>query len=210
MISLTLLGLSLALATSPAAAQTDLYDNGPINGTTNAWQINFGFVASNTFTIGSGGATVDGLVFGAWLFPQDGSLQQAEVSLTSEEFGGTTYFDQLVTFTESNCSLNPFGLNVCLETASFSPINLAAGTYWLNLQNAATQFGGDSPIYWDENSGPSQASESSVGTIPSEAFTLLGSNGTSTASGTTPEPSGLMLFGSGVLGLSGMLRRKLF
>jgi len=85
-------------------------------------------------------------------------------------------------------------------------------TYWLNLQNAAVPSG--DPVYWDENSGkgcggsgcPSQASESSVGTIASEDFTITGSGG----SGTTPEPSSIMLFGSGILGLAGLLRRKLF
>jgi hypothetical protein len=31
-----------------------------------------------------------------------------------------------------------------------------------------------------------------------------------TTTGTVPEPSSVMLFGSGILGLAGMLRRKLF
>jgi hypothetical protein len=67
------------------------------------------------------------------------------------------------------------------------------------------------PVYWDENSGagcksigcPSQASESAVGTIASEAFTIIGT-------AATPEPSSILLFGSGILGLAGVLRRKLF
>jgi hypothetical protein len=86
----------------------------------------------------------------------------------------------------------------------------SAGTYWLNLQNASSR--GD-PVYWDENSGPSSASENTVGTIPSESFTVLGTQSTTTSTtttGTTPEPSSIMLFGSGILGLAGMLRRKLF
>ena len=61
-------------------------------------------------------------------------------------------------------------------------MNLAAGDYWLNLQNAVVDTG--DPVYWDENSGPSQASQNSVGTIPSESFTLLGE----TTQGTVPEP----------------------
>ena len=86
----------------------------------------------------------------------------------------------------------------------------SGSTYWLNLQNAVVPSG--DPVYWDENSGtgcqsngcPSSASESAVGTIPSEAFTING------GSGTVPEPSSIMLFGSGILGLAGLLRRKLF
>jgi hypothetical protein len=45
-----------------------------------------------------------------------------------------------------------------------------------------------------------------VGTIPSEAFTI---NGTTTG-GTTPEPNSILLFGSGMFVLAGVLRRKLF
>jgi hypothetical protein len=44
-----------------------------------------------------------------------------------------------------------------------------------------------------------------LGSIPSEAFTLTGS----TSGGTTPEPGSVMLFASGVLGVAGVLRRRL-
>ena len=43
-----------------------IYDNGPINGTTDAWTINFGFVVSDTFTV-TRAANVTGMTFGAWL-----------------------------------------------------------------------------------------------------------------------------------------------
>ena len=198
--------LALCLVALPAMADI-AYDNGPINGTTDAWTINFGFVVSDTFT--TGGGTVNGLAFGAWVFPGD-VLQSAEVSITDAEFGGNTFFDGVVNFTQSGCVGNQYGYNVCTETGSFTDTALADGTYWLNLQNASVNTG--DPIYWDENSGPSQASENSVGTIPSEAFTLTGTGGTTTTttSGTVPEPSSIMLFGSGILGLAGVLRRKLF
>jgi hypothetical protein len=208
--SLSLLALCLTLAALPAMAD-NLYDNGPINGNTDAWTINFGFAVSDTFTLGAA-STVNGVSFGAWLAPGD-TLTSAEVSITSAELGGTTYFDGTVNFSSSGCSTNTFGYNVCTETGSFAGVNLASGTYWLNLQNASVPSG--DPVYWDENSGPSQASENTLGTIPSEAFTVLGSGGTSTTGttttgGTTPEPSSIMLFGSGILGLAGVLRRKLF
>jgi len=205
-VSLSL--LALCLVAVPAMAQT-VYSNGAINGTTDAWTINFGFVVSDTFTVGGGGATVGGLSFGAWTFEGD-VLESAEVQITSAEFGGTTYTDQIVNFTQSGCSANQYGFNVCTETGSLSPVNLAGGTYWLNLDNAVVNDG--DPVYWDENSGASSASENSVGTIPSEAFTVLGSSSTtsSTSSTSVPEPSSIMLFGSGILGLAGVLRRKLF
>ncbi len=200
--------LALCLAVVPAVAQSDIYDNGPTNGTVDAWTINFGFIVSDTFTLGSA-SQVSGLNFAAWLFPGD-ILESAEVSITSSEFGGTTFFDGNVNFTQSGCTTNQLGFSLCNETGSFGPVNLNAGSYWLNLQNAVVNTG--DPVYWDENSGPSSASENSVGTIPSESFTVLGGTGTTTTTGTgtTPEPSSIMLFGSGILGLAGVLRRKLF
>jgi hypothetical protein len=203
--SLSLLALCLTLAAVPAMA--DIYNNGPIDGNTDAWTINSGFEVSDSFT--TSGGSVTGLQFGAWLLPGD-TLTSAEVSITSQEFGGTTFFDGTVNFSASNCVGNSLGATVCTETGAFNT-TLAAGTYWLNLQNASVPSG--DPVYWDENSGPSAASQSSVGTIPSESFTVLGgatTSTTTTGTGTTPEPSSIMLFGSGILGLAGMVRRRFF
>ncbi len=192
------------LVAVPAVADT-IYDNGPINGTTDGWTINFGFVVSDTFTLFAD-STVQGVAFGAWLFPGD-VLQTAEVVISSAEFGGTIYTDQTISFTKSGCSSNQYGYNVCTETGTLANTNLSAGTDWLNLENAVVNTG--DPVYWDENSGPSQASENSVGTIPSEAFTILG-GGCCTAPPSTPEPSSFILLGSAILALSGVLGRKLF
>jgi hypothetical protein len=197
----------MCLAAVPAIAQT-LYSNGAINGSTDAWTINFGFVVSDTFAVPSGAGPVNGLAFGAWLFPGD-VLQLSEVQITSAEFGGTVYSDQFVSFTQSGCSGNQYGFNVCTETGILSNVNLAVGTYWLNLDNAVVNDG--DPVYWDENSGPSSASENSVGTIPSEAFTVSGECfECGPPPPTVPEPGSVMLFGSGIiLGATGLVRRKL-
>jgi len=201
--SLTVVLLALALA--PALAQS-LYSNGPINGTVDGWTINFGFVVSDTFTLNSP-ATPIGIQFGAWLFPGD-VLEDVEVVITSSEFGGTSYFDQVVSFTQqTNCPTNGYGFDVCVETGSFTvPPNLAAGTYWLNLENAVVNDG--DPVYWDENSGSSLASESSVGTIPSESFTINGEC-EGEGCGASPEPSSIMLLGSGLLALTPLARLKM-
>jgi hypothetical protein len=62
---------------------------------------------------------------------------------------------------------------------------------------------------WDLNNGPASCSFA-VGGVPQgdcgaggESFTI---NSSPT---TTPEPSSILLFGSGILGLAGVLRRKL-
>ena len=157
-----------------------IYENGPVNGTVSTWQINFGFVVSDTFTVVNNFASITELSFGAWLLPGD-TLTSVEVSITSGANSGTSYFDQTVNFTQIDCVTNEYGYNVCTETGSFNGPTLNAGTYWVNLQNASVPDG--DPFYWDENSGvgchsggcPSQASENNVGSIPSEAFTLGGS-----------------------------------
>jgi uncharacterized repeat protein (TIGR03803 family) len=156
----------------------DIYDNGPTNGNTDAWTINFGFITSDSFNVTQGNNTsITGMSFAAWMAPGD-VLDSVEVSITSSENGGTSYFDQTVNFTQSGCVGNEYGYNICTETASFNGPALNNGTYWVNLQNASSAAG--NPLYWDENSGPSQASENTVGTIPSESFTILGSATTTT------------------------------
>ncbi len=66
-----------------------LYDNGPVNGTVDAWAINFGYVVSDTFTLASED-TVSGFDFYVWAYPGDTALS-VDWSITSDEFGGTTY-----------------------------------------------------------------------------------------------------------------------
>jgi PEP-CTERM motif len=200
--------LSLALAAVPAYAD---YENGPINGTTDGYNISFGFIVSDSFVADAN--TVAGFMLGTWEFPGD-VVMSLDWSITSQENGGTVYGSGTAKgkdLTDQFISTNQYGYDV--DRLSISGLNVAVtsgSTYWLNLENATIP-GGD-PVLWDENSGkgcqsngcPSQASETSVGTIASEAFTING------GSGTTPEPGSLTLFASGVVGVIGVLRRKLF
>ena len=212
--------LCLALATSPAWAQNWSYDNGPINGTTDAWTINFGYIVSDSYI--AQGSSVTGFSFGTWEFSGD-SLSSVDWSITSAENGGTVFGSGTASkggggggkLVDSFVSSNQYGYDIDnIAVTGLNVPELSGVTYWLNLQNAVVPSG--NPVFWDENSGkgcggtgcPSKASESAVGTIPSEAFTIGGGSGSGT--GTTPEPSSIMLFGSGILGLAGVLRRKLF
>jgi hypothetical protein len=215
--SLSLLALCLTLVSVPAMAQyNDIYDNGPTNGNTSSWALD-GYptvpVVSDTFTLTSSN-WIDGFDFAAWV-PPGYALASANLSITSQENGGTVYLDQTFQFFMQDCVLNNYGYDVCIFSTGFAGPVLNSGTYWVNLTNG--QESGGTPLYWDENSGPSSASQNEVGTIPSESFTVFGEYGTSTTTGTTsstgssvPEPGSIVLFGSGFLGLLALLRRKLF
>ncbi len=158
-----------------------VYENGPVNGTVDAWTINFGYVVSNTFTLSSSGSAT-GFDFYVWAYPGDTPLT-VDWSITSDEFGGTTYGSGTAQVTSTYISSNQYGYDIEKVSVTGLNVGLAPGTYWLNLQNATTGFG--APLYWDENSGagchspgcPSYASESAQGTIASEAFDVLGSGG---------------------------------
>jgi len=206
--------LCLLLAAVPAAAQV-LYDNGPINGTTDAWTINFGFVLANSFEL-LNDSTVGGFNFGAWEFAGD-RLTSVDWFISAYPVSGTTYGSGTASgsnLKDSFISVNQYGYDIDEITVTGLNVNLNSGTYWLNLQNAVVPSG--DPVYWDENSGlgcggddghgggcPSIASSGGVGSDPSEAFTIDGTGG-----GTTPEPGSFLLMASGVLALAGALRRK--
>jgi hypothetical protein len=191
------------------AGADNVYCNGAINGSVDAWTINFGFSVSDSFTL-SGTTTITGADFGVWLSPGD-VVKTVDWCITNSAFCGDTL---ATTSTVSlgpadecdggSCNLgtNAFGYNI--ESLKFSfggGIVLGAGTYYLTLQNAVANSG--NAVYWDENSGPSVAAENLVGSIPSEAFAIDG-----TSSG-TPEPQTMALIGSAALLFGGALRRKL-
>jgi uncharacterized repeat protein (TIGR03803 family) len=155
-----------------------VYDNGPVNGQVDAWTINFGFAASETIQVNS---PVTGIQFWAWLEPGD-TITSVEVQIGSTGYFSNDLFDGTVPLTQSNyCFTNNFGLDVCLVSGSFTGPTLS-GNDWITLANASTVEG--QPVYWDENSGvgcqspgcPSLAQENTIGTIPSESFSMLGSN----------------------------------
>jgi hypothetical protein len=214
--------LCLALVAIPAMAQYDSFRPGwhYINGTNDAWTINFGYVVSDTFQTSSSDGMVTEFSIGVWEFPGD-TMTSLDWSITSQENAGTVFGSGTASggnLTDKFISTNQYGYNVDVLSASGLAARVPEGVQlWLNLQNAVV-YSGD-PVYWDENSGqgcggsngegancPSQASGSAVGTIPSEAFTI----GAQTTGQETPEPSNFLLFASGILGLAGMLRRKLF
>ena len=176
-----------------------------------AWNICCGqYTVADSFTLGAN-STITGFDGGFWLAPGNSPIATDWViaSGNPDFLGGTVAASGSGNFTNSlYCSLCGLGGSFDIYTSTISGLNvsLGAGTYYLELLNGTTAFGGFNNLFWDENSGPSTAYEYPFFTtgINSQAFNLYGTTGT-----TTPEPGTLMLLGSGVAGLAGMLRRKI-
>jgi hypothetical protein len=201
----------LMLAVAPAMA--DSYSNGPLNGTADAWTINFGFTVSDSFMLSSSPVTEFHFVY--WDASSTDLLTTADLQLGTNSFGGSP---TTVAFSNTFLGTNQFGYNLYQADASGLDIPWAGGAGFATLGNACSTSGCSvsNPIYWDENSGPSTAYENTLGSIPSEAFTLTGTSCIPCGCGIrgpdcggTPEPSSILLLGSGILGIVGILRRKL-
>lgn len=194
-ISLSLLVLCLTVVAVPAMAQQQMicdvlrcepimYENGPVNGQVNAWQINFGNAVTDSFQNNNGLLLFSGFSFWVWLFPGD-VITQLDVSIGSTPYGSDLYHST-VQPGQGNCFTNRFGYHVCLVSVDFFLNNNNFFTAWLTLQNASVPSG--NPVYWDQNSGvgcmsqgcPSKATEKGYRippvtvSIPSEPFTIYG------------------------------------
>jgi hypothetical protein len=199
---------ALLLAGLPATASI-LYSNGPVNGTSTAYYIDV-YVVSDQFT--PSGSDMTGFEIAEWVdsgvtpLTFDWAVGSAafgnDVASGVATIGGagnataTLLCQSGAAFNGGTCGAS-FGYDVYQVDVSTGPITVSAGD-WLTLTGATDNE--DLRDAWDMNSGPSQAEHNTLGSVPSESFSIT--------SGAVPEPSTLMLFGCGFLGLAAVLRRK--
>jgi hypothetical protein len=207
LLTLSLILLCLALA-APAFAGV-IYTDGPTDGTNGLWidgpnpgpfnqSISDGFVATASGTAYS-------LDFGLWVIagttPTTVSWWLGTTAFGSDISSGSTA-QVGYTFLLNTRGYDVYDAHVAGLSGSLS----AGGSYWLTLGNANNS-GGDQLDAWDINNGPANC-QFAVGGVPQggcgyggEAFTINSSP--------TPEPGSMMMLGTGVLGLAGVIRRKI-
>lgn len=190
---LPLLAAFVGLWAASASAGV-LYDNGA-DQQFNYYSIDNSFEVTNSFVLSSAAS-----IYGVNLVVGVGSTDiplGVDWLITTAAFGGTTEASGTAAFVNTTVSSIPsrFGGNLWAYSVEFDipALPLAAGTYWLQLQNGTdAQSAG---LSWAESSGPSSAQQTLAGSINSESFQIL-----------SPEPGGLILMGSGILAL--VLRRR--
>jgi hypothetical protein len=192
-----------------------IVDNYPVNGTIDAFTINFGFEVSDSFTLNAP-ATVRGVNFGVWLFPGD-QITSVDWAIGTGPFGtdfgsGTSAVSML----SDLIAPNTFGYDVQSVNFSIPDTPLLAGTYYLSLQNAVTTQ--TQPAFWDQNNGLGIDAWQNNGTGQLSGTDCAGAggggNGTCAQSfqildtAGTPEPSAFALTAAGLL-LAGAFARRI-
>lgn len=218
-MTLALVIAPLLLLAGQAAAGT-LFDNFPIEGTVDAWDISLsgGFSISNSFTLPTAG-TATGVNFGVWAAPGD-LLTQVDWSIGTSAFASDISSGTASVTSQFEFS-NGFGYNIYLDSFVLPGVSLGTGPYYLTLLDGiinGNSNNGDG-VYWDENGGAgvdAWQNSSANGLLHiTAACPDIDNNGTCAESfqildtSSVPEPASLTLYGMGMLLLAGTIRRKL-
>ncbi len=214
MKSLTLLLVLVCLAVAAPAFAGVIYTDGPTTGTNLALfidgpnpggpfieSISDGFVASASGTASS-------LDFGMWV-PTNSTPTAVSWWLGTTAFGGDISSGSTAQVSYTYLLASGYGYDVYEATVTGLSGSLTAGSsYWLTLGNGNNSFGNQNAA-WDISNGPATlhvhkqwlaAAHAHISGKPSPSI------GTSSP---TPEPGSMMMFGTGILALAGVLRRKI-
>ena len=182
--------------TGPSSLQSDGFTI-----TANAYSV------ADSFTLASP-VIIDAISFGDWVYSGD-SLTSVEWEISSQPYAeGTVYGLGTVTSFASTYEGSLNGTDIYTDEFSISPLSLNSGTYYLAFMNGTTVQGYGT--FWDEGDNPASTpyqwtpSRHVASPSGSETFELIGSS-----SSAVPEPSSLLLLGSGMAAATFILRRKL-
>jgi len=212
-LTLAVVLVFFGLTAAVAKADTVLFTTGPLS-TANlpAYAINMGYETAGSFSLTSA-ATATGVDFGLDIGGDGtGTVEDVDWAIETAAFGGTTVASGTASVTTGTENSNG------IYDASFSlgsGVALSAGTtYWLVLSDA-TISGSSNDVDWavsgtndsassSEITGSACAPATSCGITQSLAFDITSSG----APNQTPEPSSLLLLGSGLAALAIAYRRR--
>ena len=213
--SVLFLSLIGAMMTVPASASSVLYDNSSVNKDLGYWEIDTTDNWTSNYFIDTNTGSATSATFAVWIFPGDVMTSVDWVLSSGSDGTGTVYNFGTALTTETydyGTDAQKLGADLVLESISLPGVSLTKNQqYFFTLTNADGDGIQDDGAFWAQNttspSGSMYGYSNYSGTpnteIGAETFALY-SGGTA-----TPEPSSLLLLGSGLVGLAGLLKRKL-
>ena len=206
LFALSALGLALIFGGRAQAAGL-VYDNGPINGTLNAWNLSpgTGFSVSDSFTV-SANTTLQSAQAGLWVGSGD-FLTSTDWAVGTTPFGTDISSGTGAALSNTFQFTNGIGFDIYESTFALSGAVSVGTTYYFTLLNVAAANG--SAAGWDINNGPSTAFQNTIGNANgfffpgtnSDPFQLFGAS-------SVPEPSSLVLAVMGAVGGLGVFYRR--